>query len=84
MERVRENYNSQVRSVKVKINQDKTLCIFACLLDFLKKRINISQKNDRYLCFFYVLPYYLKLLFILFHKCLKNKIVLIVFLGVWI
>jgi hypothetical protein len=36
MERVRENYNSQVRSVKVKIDQDKTLCIFACLLDFLK------------------------------------------------
>jgi hypothetical protein len=54
MERVRENYNSQVRSVKVKFDQDKTLCIFACLLDFLKKWINISQKNDRYLCFFYV------------------------------
>jgi hypothetical protein len=46
MERVRENYNSQVRSVKVKIDQDnKTLCIFACLLDFLKKWKNFSQKK---------------------------------------
>jgi len=55
MERVRENYNSQVRSVKVKIDQDNTtLCIFACLLDFLKKWINISQKNDKFLYFFYV------------------------------
>ncbi len=53
MERVRENYNSQVRSVKVNIDHNdqdnKTLCIFACLLDFLKKLINISHKDDRFL-----------------------------------
>jgi hypothetical protein len=51
MERVRENYNSQVRSVKVKINLDQN-SLHLCLLDGFSEKMDTYQPEKRQISLF--------------------------------